>query len=79
MAINLRPSVFEKILRPTKNASPDSLQLELHYRATMDSTGLKVIINNMKLLCSFDWIIALQDFITTKPDNPFLTGIIFRV
>ncbi|XP_053397933.1 intermembrane lipid transfer protein VPS13D-like isoform X2 [Mercenaria mercenaria] len=73
MAINLRPSVFEKILRPTKDASPDSLQLELHYRATVESTGLKVIINNMNLLCSFDWIIALQQFIVTKPDNPFLT------
>ena len=79
MAINLKPSVFEKILRPTKAASPDSLQLELHYRASAESMGLKVIINNMNLLCSFDWMIALQQFIATKPDNPFLAGKIVHV
>ncbi|KAL4233287.1 Vacuolar protein sorting-associated protein 13D [Mactra antiquata] len=73
VAINQRRSVFERILQPTKFASSDSLQLELHYRATLDGAGFKVILNNMKLLCSFEWLIAVQEFIGTKPDNPFLT------
>ena len=74
MAVNLRPSVFERILEPSSNASPHSLQLELHFRATQDGTRFMIILNNMKLMCSFDWLIRVNEFIMTKAENPFLTG-----
>lgn len=57
-----------------KTGSPDGLQLELHHRTTLQGTVFKVIINNMKLLCNFEWMIALKEFIATKPENPFLPG-----
>jgi len=63
------------MLQPAKTGSPDGLQLELHHRTTMQGTFFKVIINNMKLLCNFEWMIALKEFIATKPENPFVQGL----
>jgi len=48
--------------------------MELHWRATLDGTTFSVVIDNMKLLCSFDWIMDVKEFISTKPENPFLYG-----
>ena len=76
VAVNLRPSVFERILEPSDNASSHSLQLELHFRATQGGTTFMIILNNMKLMCSFDWLITVHEFIMTKAENPFMTGIL---
>ena len=75
MAVNLKPSVFERILEPSKTASPDSLQLELHFRSTLEGTRFMILLNNMKLMCNFDWLIKVNEFIMTKAEDPFLTGI----
>jgi len=57
-----------------KSGSRKQLQMELHWRATLDGTTFSVVIDNMKLLCSFDWIMDVKEFIATKPENPFLYG-----
>ncbi|WAR08719.1 VP13D-like protein [Mya arenaria] len=74
VATNQRTSVFEKILQPMKSESGRRLQLELHWRASQEGTTFSVVVNNMKLLCSFEWIMAVKEFIATKPENPFLYG-----
>ncbi|KAK3098591.1 hypothetical protein FSP39_021054 [Pinctada imbricata] len=70
--VNVRPNMFEKILQPGPHRNrSDIFQLELHYRLTRDANRFSVILNNMKLMCIFDWLLTVQEFIMTGPDNPF--------
>ncbi|OWF52509.1 Vacuolar protein sorting-associated protein 13D [Mizuhopecten yessoensis] len=70
---NVRPNVFEKILQNGQKpgSTSTSLQMELHYRATKESNRFMVLLHNMKLMCVFDWFLSLQEFLLTKPEDPF--------
>ncbi|XP_060085097.1 intermembrane lipid transfer protein VPS13D-like [Ylistrum balloti] len=70
---NVRPNVFEKILQNGQKpgSTSTSLQMELHYRATKESNHFMVLLHNMKLMCVFDWFLSLQEFLLTKPEDPF--------
>lgn len=79
--VNVRPNVFEKILQPgpvknKRNQSSEygSFQLELHFRSTKDSNQFSILLNNMKLMCIFDWLLTVQEFLAAKPDDPFSEG-----
>ncbi|XP_074642818.1 intermembrane lipid transfer protein VPS13D-like [Tubulanus polymorphus] len=70
--VNTRPNVFSKILQPSKvKTNNNTLQLELHYRSTNDCTRFTILLNNMRLMGIFDWLMQVQDFLLTNPDNPF--------
>ena len=72
---NARPNVFSKILQPSKSCTfPNALQMELHYRSTKESTRFTVLLNNMRLMGVFDWLLAIQDFILVEVANPFENG-----
>ena len=72
---NARPNVFSKILQPSKNCTdPSALQMELHFRSTKESTRFTVLLNNMRLMGVFDWLLALRTFIMVEVPNPFENG-----
>lgn len=76
--VNVRPNVFSKILQPPKELDiikPGALQMELHFRSTRNFSRFTVLLNNMRLMGIFDWLHAMQDFLTTSAENPFLKGI----
>lgn len=74
--VNVRPNVFEKILQPgPRGKKSKTFQLELHYRATQESNKFSVILNNMKVMCIFDWILSIRDFLMESPDDPFKQGL----
>lgn len=76
--MNVRPNVFEKILQPgPRGKKSKTFQLELHYRATQESNKFSVILNNMKVMCIFDWILSIRDFLMESPDDPFKQGLTF--
>ncbi len=69
---NARPNVFTNILKASKDRScPTALQAEIHYRSTKDFTRFTILLNNMRLMGIFDWLLTVQDFLLTGPDNPF--------
>ena len=69
---NNRPNVFTNILKASKDrAVPTALQAEIHYRSTKDFTRFTILLNNMRLMGVFDWLLAVQDFLMTGPENPF--------
>ncbi|KAK3583966.1 hypothetical protein CHS0354_033760 [Potamilus streckersoni] len=74
VAHNQRHSVFEKILLPTSETAPDSLQMELHFRASKDGQCFLILLNNMKLMCIFDWLLLVHKFLMTNAENPFQGG-----
>ncbi|KAL3882451.1 hypothetical protein ACJMK2_028789, partial [Sinanodonta woodiana] len=73
-AHNQRHSVFEKILLPTSETAPDSLQMELHFRSSKDGQRFLILLNNMKLMCIFDWLLLVHKFLMTNAENPFHEG-----
>uniref|UniRef100_A0A8C4H619 Vacuolar protein sorting 13 homolog D n=1 Tax=Dicentrarchus labrax TaxID=13489 RepID=A0A8C4H619_DICLA len=59
-----RPNVFDCILQPSKTGTNRaSLQLELHYRSTRDSSCFTVVLNNLRVFLIFDWLQLVQDFL----------------
>ncbi|XP_014665862.1 PREDICTED: vacuolar protein sorting-associated protein 13D-like [Priapulus caudatus] len=76
---NKRPNVFTNVLQPTRiaaatGAGVQTLQVEVHYRDTLDFTRLTVLLNNMRLMGIFDWLLAIQEFISTSADNPYASA-----
>ena len=68
--------MFEKILQPGPRGKRSQVfQLELHYRSTPESNKFSVILNNMKVMCIFDWILSVRDFIMESPQDPFAQGL----
>ncbi|XP_068605139.1 intermembrane lipid transfer protein VPS13D [Brachionichthys hirsutus] len=58
-----RPNVFGCILQPSKTGSNRaSLQLELHYRSSRESSCFTVVLNNLRVLLIFDWLQLVRDF-----------------
>jgi len=70
---NVRPNIFSEILKPSSSdgAHGDSLQLELHCRTNKDCARYTVLLNNMRVLGVFDWIMAVSDFLSVGPEDPF--------
>lgn len=57
-------NVFDCILQPSKTGTNRaSLQLELHYRSTRDSSCFTVVLNNLRVFLIFDWLLLVRDFL----------------
>ncbi|KAK7503179.1 hypothetical protein BaRGS_00005444, partial [Batillaria attramentaria] len=69
--VNVRPNVFTSILQPPVGTSHQGLQMEMHFRSAPDSTEFTVLLNNMRVMCIFDWLLSVQEFLMTEPENPF--------
>ncbi|XP_024125798.1 vacuolar protein sorting-associated protein 13D isoform X2 [Oryzias melastigma] len=64
-----RPNVFDCILQPSKTGTNRaSLQLELHYRSTRESSCFTVVLNNLRVFLIFDWLQLVRDFLQ-MPDE----------
>ena len=50
-------------------SSGNVLQMELHCRLTKAYSHYTVLLNNMRLMAIFDWLMAVQDFIMTAPKD----------
>ncbi|ELT97897.1 hypothetical protein CAPTEDRAFT_149660 [Capitella teleta] len=76
--LNVRPNVFTDILRPScqEAVGPDqgALQMELHFRVTKEFDRFTILLNNMRIMGIFDWLLACKDFILTGPHDPFKDG-----
>ena len=74
-AVNVRPNVFSEILTPSPDKRCDkALQLEVHCRTNKDCQRYTVLLNNMRILGIFDWLLAVKDFLALSPDDPFKSG-----
>ncbi len=58
-------NVFWEVLTPTRHHSrnPNPLQLELHYASQVDHTRATVLLNNMRVMCVMDLLLAAKDFL----------------
>ncbi|XP_078319654.1 intermembrane lipid transfer protein VPS13D-like [Crassostrea virginica] len=71
--VNHRPNVFEKILQPGPQASPPhKMQLVINYKSAPEINKFTFILHNMKVMCIFDWIFSVRDFIMERPKDPFI-------
>uniref|UniRef100_A0A665WW62 Vacuolar protein sorting 13 homolog D n=1 Tax=Echeneis naucrates TaxID=173247 RepID=A0A665WW62_ECHNA len=63
-------NVFDCILQPSKTGTNRaSLQLELHYRSTRDSSSFTVVLNNLRVFLIFDWLQLVRDFLHTPGEK----------
>lgn len=68
---NKRANVFSCILQPMKVEERKSLlQAEIHYRATKDVNRFTILLNNMRMMCIFDWWLTLLAFISKDSPKP---------
>lgn len=63
-------NVFNCIFQPSKNSSTaqGSIQIELHFRSTKDSSCFTVVLNNLRVFLIFDWLLLVHDFLHTPSD-----------
>ncbi|XP_060026866.1 intermembrane lipid transfer protein VPS13D isoform X2 [Erinaceus europaeus] len=63
-------NVFNCIFQPAKNSSTThgSIQIELHFRSTKDSSCFTVVLNNLRVFLIFDWLLLVHDFLHTPSD-----------
>ncbi|XP_045402048.1 vacuolar protein sorting-associated protein 13D isoform X3 [Lemur catta] len=63
-------NVFSCIFQPSKNSSTThgSIQIELHFRSTKDSSCFTVVLNNLRVFLIFDWLLLVHDFLHTPSD-----------
>ncbi|XP_073937430.1 intermembrane lipid transfer protein VPS13D isoform X6 [Castor canadensis] len=63
-------NVFNCIFQPSKNSSSTqgSIQIELHFRSTKDSSCFTVVLNNLRVFLIFDWLLLVHDFLHTPSD-----------
>nr|XP_046254049.1 vacuolar protein sorting-associated protein 13D isoform X1 [Scatophagus argus]XP_046254050.1 vacuolar protein sorting-associated protein 13D isoform X1 [Scatophagus argus]XP_046254051.1 vacuolar protein sorting-associated protein 13D isoform X1 [Scatophagus argus] len=65
-----RPNVFDCILQPSRAGSNHaSLQLELHYRSTRESSCFTVVLNNLRVFLIFDWLQLVRDFLQSPVEK----------
>ncbi|XP_068395015.1 intermembrane lipid transfer protein VPS13D isoform X6 [Eschrichtius robustus] len=64
-------NVFTCIFQPSKNSSTTqgSIQIELHFRSTKDSSCFTVVLNNLRVFLIFDWLLLVHDFLHTPSDT----------
>jgi len=72
--------VFSDVLKP----SPDrrdltALQLELHSRTSRVLNQYKLILNSMRVIGVFDWLLATKDFLAISLEDPFKKGLLYSV
>ncbi|KAF0036552.1 hypothetical protein F2P81_011864 [Scophthalmus maximus] len=73
-ANGVKHNAFDCILQPSKTGTNRaSLQLELHYRSTRDSSCFTVVLNNLRVFLIFDWLHLVRDFLR-KPVEKVLGG-----
>ncbi|XP_077570887.1 intermembrane lipid transfer protein VPS13D isoform X2 [Stigmatopora nigra] len=66
-----KQNVFDCILQPSKTGTNQaSLQLELHYRSTRDSSCFTVVLNNLRVFLIFDWLRLVQEFLRLPVKKP---------
>uniref|UniRef100_A0A3B4T2L0 Vacuolar protein sorting 13 homolog D n=1 Tax=Seriola dumerili TaxID=41447 RepID=A0A3B4T2L0_SERDU len=69
-ADGVKSNVFDCILQPSKTGSNRaSLQLELHYRSTRDSSCFTVVLNNLRVFLIFDWLQLVREFLRTPGEK----------
>ncbi|XP_077619904.1 intermembrane lipid transfer protein VPS13D isoform X1 [Crocuta crocuta] len=63
-------NVFSCIFQPSRNSSTaqGSIQIELHFRSTKDSSCFTVVLNNLRVFLIFDWLLLVHDFLHTPSD-----------
>ncbi|KAM6218900.1 intermembrane lipid transfer protein VPS13D [Rhynchocyon petersi] len=63
-------NVFNCIFQPSKNSctTQGSIQIELHFRSTKDSSCFTVVLNNLRVFLIFDWLLLVHDFLHTPSD-----------
>nr|XP_015192573.1 PREDICTED: vacuolar protein sorting-associated protein 13D isoform X1 [Lepisosteus oculatus] len=65
-----KQNVFECILQPSKaGTNRASLQMELHFRSTRDSSCFTVVLNNLRVFLIFDWLKLVRDFLRTPGEK----------
>ncbi|KAG1679362.1 Vacuolar protein sorting-associated protein 13D [Nymphon striatum] len=72
---NSRPNIYVNILQPmhsSKKAKKGILQAEVHYRMCNNNACFTVLVNNMRIMGIFDWLIAMNEFMMNNPENPHL-------
>uniref|UniRef100_A0A6I8NRD1 Vacuolar protein sorting 13 homolog D n=1 Tax=Ornithorhynchus anatinus TaxID=9258 RepID=A0A6I8NRD1_ORNAN len=63
------PNVFNCIFQPSKSSTAlGSIQIELHFRSTKDSSCFTVVLNNLRVFLIFDWLLLVHDFLHTPSD-----------
>ncbi|XP_053498784.1 intermembrane lipid transfer protein VPS13D isoform X2 [Ictalurus furcatus] len=69
-ATERKHNVFDCILQPSRTGTNRaSLQLELHYRSTRDSSCFTVVLNNLRVFLIFDWLQLVRDFLHTSVEK----------
>ena len=48
--------------------------MELHYRSTKSATRFTVLLNNMRVMGIFDWLLSVQNILMTPLEDPFTDG-----
>ncbi|XP_040843870.1 vacuolar protein sorting-associated protein 13D isoform X2 [Ochotona curzoniae] len=62
-------NVFSCIFQPSKSSTTQgSIQIELHFRSTKDSSCFTVVLNNLRVFLIFDWLLLVHDFLHTPSD-----------
>uniref|UniRef100_A0A8D1LU85 UBA domain-containing protein n=1 Tax=Sus scrofa TaxID=9823 RepID=A0A8D1LU85_PIG len=63
-------NVFTCIFQPSKNSSTTqgSIQIELHFRSTKESSCFTVVLNNLRVFLIFDWLLLVHGFLHTPSD-----------
>uniref|UniRef100_A0A8C5KJ01 Vacuolar protein sorting 13D n=1 Tax=Jaculus jaculus TaxID=51337 RepID=A0A8C5KJ01_JACJA len=63
-------NVFNCIFQPAKTSSTTqgSIQIELHFRSTKDSSCFTVVLNSLRVFLIFDWLLLVHDFLHTPSD-----------
>ncbi|KAJ8264877.1 hypothetical protein COCON_G00139760 [Conger conger] len=59
-----KQNAFDCILQPSRTGTNRAtLQLELHYRSTRESSCFTVVLNNLRVFLIFDWLQLVRDFL----------------
>ena len=74
-----KPSVFEEVLRPRFNFRKDSakkiLQVEIHVFISPSHIKASILLNKLRLMCIFDLILELKNFIFDKMAEDLEDGV----
>ncbi|XP_046938960.1 intermembrane lipid transfer protein VPS13D isoform X5 [Lynx rufus] len=70
-------NVFSCIFQPSRNSSTaqGSIQIELHFRSTKDSSCFTVVLNDLRVFLIFDWLLLVHDFLHTPSDTKKQTNV----
>uniref|UniRef100_A0A2C9LEM5 UBA domain-containing protein n=1 Tax=Biomphalaria glabrata TaxID=6526 RepID=A0A2C9LEM5_BIOGL len=70
--VNARPNVFTSILQPSPGSTENkNFQMKMHLRSSPDSSHFTIILNSVRLMCVFDWLLAMKEYLSKEPPDPF--------